>query len=253
VGVVAVGGLAFLALPLAAIVLRVPWDRALDLATSPATLTAARLSLTVATAAAVVDLALGVPLALLLARAEFPGRAVVRALAVLPLVLPPVVAGVGLLAALGGRGLLGGLLGALGIRLPFTTAGAVVATAFVSLPLVTLATEAGLRAVDPRLEEAARAAGASPAHALRRVILPLVRGQVAAGAVLAWARALGEFGATLMFAGNLRGVTQTLPLAVFEVSQTDPRGALVAALLLVTLSLAVIVALRGRLLEGGPR
>lgn len=249
----AVGGLLLVGLPIAGIALRAPWGRAGELIATETTLTAARLSLIVATAAAAVDVVLGVPVALLLARAEFRGKAVVRALAVLPLVLPPVVAGVGLLAALGRRGLLGAPLEALGITLPFTTGGAVVATAFVAFPLVVLATEAGVRAVDPRLEAAARAAGGSAWYALRRVTLPLVRGQILAGAVLAWARALGEFGATLMFAGNLRGATQTLPLAVFEVSQTDPRGSLLVALLLVIVSVAVIVALRGRFLEGRAR
>jgi molybdate transport system permease protein len=175
----------------------------------------------------------------------------VRAAVILPLVLPPVVAGVGLLAAAGRRGLLGGALAAVGVQLPFTTAGAVVATAFVSFPLIILAAEAGLRSVDPRLEGAARTMGASPWYVLLHVTLPLARAQIAAGVVLAWARALGEFGATLMFAGNLAGRTQTLPLAVFEVSQTDPFGALVVALVLVAISIAVILALRGRLLAAG--
>jgi NifC-like ABC-type porter len=248
--VFAVLGVAFVALPLAGIVLRAPWSRAGEILRSETALTALRVSLLVATAAAAVDLLLGLPVAVLLARVDFRGKAVVRALAVLPLVLPPVVAGIGLLAAAGRRGLLGGPLRAVGLELPFTTAGAVVATAFVSFPLLVLAVEAGLRSLDPRIEGAARAMGASPAYVLRRVTLPLIRTQIAAGVVLAWARALGEFGATLMFAGNLPGRTQTLPLAVFEVSQTDPLGALVIALLLVAISAAVLVALRGRLLEG---
>jgi molybdate transport system permease protein len=245
--VMAVVGVAFVALPLIGIVARAPWSRAGELLRSDVALTALRLSLVVSLCAAAVDLVLGLPLALALARVPFPGRRVVRAIVVLPLVLPPVVGGVGLLAALGRRGLLGNPLGALGIELPFTTAGAVVATAFVSFPLVVLAAEAGLRAMDPRLEEAARTMGASRAHVLRRVTLPLLAPQLAAGLVLGWARALGEFGATLMFAGNLAGRTQTLPLAVFETAQTDPRGALLIALMLVVISLAVIIALRGRL------
>ncbi len=241
---------AFVALPVAGIITRGAWDRAPSVLASTGTLTALRLSIVVATAATLLDLALGVPLALLLARTSFRGRALVRAVVLLPLVLPPVVAGVGLLAALGRRGLLGGILDSVGVQLPFTTPAAVIATAFVSFPLVVLAAEAGLRSLDPRLEDAARTMGGSPWYVLRRVTLPLVRVQIGAGLVLAWARALGEFGATLMFAGNLAGRTQTLPLAVFEVSQTDPEGALVVALLLVAISLAVIVALRGRLLEG---
>jgi molybdate transport system permease protein len=241
---------AFVALPVVGIIARAAWGRASNVLASSGTLTALRLSIVVATAATLLDLLLALPLALVLARTSFPGKAIVRAIVLLPLVLPPVVAGVGLLAALGRRGLLGGVLDAVGVQLPFTTPAAVIATAFVSFPLVVLATEAGLRSLDPRLEDAARTMGGSPWYVLRRVTLPLVRVQIAAGLVLAWARALGEFGATLMFAGNLAGRTQTLPLAVFEVSQTDPAGALVVALLLVVISLAVIVALRGRLLEG---
>ena len=241
---------AFVALPIAGIISRGAWGRAPSVLASSGTLTALRLSIVVATAAALFDLALGVPLALVLARTSFRGKALLRAVVLLPLVLPPVVAGVGLLAALGRRGLLGGILDSVGVQLPFTTPAPVIATAFVSFPLVVLATEAGLRSLDPRLEDAARTMGGSTWYVLRRVTLPLVRVQIGAGLVLAWARALGEFGATLMFAGNLAGRTQTLPLAVFEVSQTDPEGALVVALLLVAISLAVIVALRGRLLEG---
>lgn len=241
---------AFVALPVVGIIARAAWGRASSVLASSGTLTALRLSIVVATAATLLDLLLALPLALVLARTSFPGKAFVRAIVLLPLVLPPVVAGVGLLAALGRRGLLGGVLDAVGVQLPFTTPAAVIATAFVSFPLVVLATEAGLRSLDRRLEDAARTMGGSPWYVLRRVTLPLVRVQIAAGLVLAWARALGEFGATLMFAGNLAGRTQTLPLAVFEVSQTDPAGALVVALLLVVISLAVIVALRGRLLEG---
>ena len=247
----AVAGISFVALPLIGIAVRAAWSRAGDVLPSAATLDALRLSLVVATAAALVDLVLGVPVAFLLARTRFPGRTIVRAIVVMPLVLPPVVAGVGLLAALGRRGLLGGPLEALGITLPFSTAGAIVATAFVSFPLVVLATEAGLRSLDERLEGAARTLGASPGTVLWRITLPLLLPQLAAGGVLAWARALGEFGATLMFAGNLAGRTQTLPLAVFETTQTDPRGALLVALLLVVVSVAVLLALRGRFLDGG--
>lgn len=242
-------GVGFVILPLLGIVVRAPWSRAGEILWSDTALIALRVSLVVATAAAVVDLLLGLPVAIVLARVDFRGKTLVRALAVLPLVLPPVVAGIGLLAAAGRRGLLGAPLRAVGLELPFTTAGAVVATAFVSFPLIVLAVEAGLRSLDPRIEGAARAMGASPGYVLRRVTLPLIRTQIAAGMVLAWARALGEFGATLMFAGNLPGRTQTLPLAVFEVSQTDPLGALVIALLLVVISAAVLVAFRGRLLE----
>ena len=193
-----------------------------------------------------VDRIVGIPLGLLLGRTSFPGLTVVRALALLPLVLPPVVAGIGLLTAFGRRGLLGGPARAIGLELPFTTAGAAVAAAFVSFPFIVLAVEAGLRSLDTRLEDAAASLGASKWYVLRKVTLPLLAPQIAAGAVLAWARALGEFGATITFAGNFRGVTQTMPLAVFEALQSDPGAATVLSLVLVVLSLAVLIALRGR-------
>jgi molybdate transport system permease protein len=241
-------GAAFVALPLAGLLFRAPWSEAASILTSGEALDALRVSLVVSILATAIALALGFPLAWVLARADFPGRSIVRAIVVLPLVLPPVVAGVGLLTALGRRGLAGGALQAFGISLPFTTAAAVIAAAFVSFPLLVLAVEAGIRSLDPRLEQAALAMGASPRYVLRRVTLPLVLPQLIAGLVLAWARALGEFGATITFAGNLRGVTQTLPLAVFEEGQTDPGAAVVVSLLLVAISLAVLIALRGRFL-----
>ena len=241
-------GAAFVALPLAGLLFRAPWSEAASILTSGEALDALRVSLVVSILATAIALALGFPLAWVLARADFPGRSIVRAIVVLPLVLPPVVAGVGLLTALGRRGLAGGALQAFGISLPFTTAAAVIAAAFVSFPLLVLAVEAGIRSLDPRLEQAALAMGASPRYVLRRVTLPLVLPQLVAGLVLAWARALGEFGATITFAGNLRGVTQTLPLAVFEEGQTDPGAAVVVSLLLVAISLAVLIALRGRFL-----
>jgi molybdate transport system permease protein len=143
---------------------------------------------------------------------------------------------------------LGARLEALGVSIPFTTLAAVIAAAFVSFPLLVLAVEAGLSSIDQRLERAALAMGGSPWYVLRRLTLPLIAPQLAAGTVLTWARALGEFGATITFAGNLRGVTQTLPLAVFERGQTDPGGAVVVSLLLVALSLGVLIAMRGRFL-----
>ena len=170
----------------------------------------------------------------------------VRALALLPLVLPPVVAGIGLLTAFGRRGLLGGPARAIGLELPFTTAGAALAAAFVSFPFVVLAVEAGLRSLDTRLEDAAASLGGSRWYVLRRVTVPLLAPQIVAGAVLAWARALGEFGATITFAGNFRGETQTMPLAVFEALQSDPGAATIFSLVLVVVSLGILVALRGR-------
>lgn len=250
IGVLALAGagVALVALPVVGLLVRAPWSAAARTLTSETAVVALRLSLVVSVSATLLAAALGVPLAWVLARTSFPGRAVARAVVILPLVLPPVVGGVGLLAALGRRGLLGGVLGRLGIHLPFTTAGAVVAAAFVSFPLLVLAVEAGIQGLDGRLEQAAATMGASRWYVWRRVTFPLIAPQIRAGLVLAWARGLGEFGATIMFAGNLRGTTQTLPLAVFERAQTDPGGAIVLSLVLVGLSLGVLVGLRGRFL-----
>jgi molybdate transport system permease protein len=246
VAVLAGVGLAFVALPIVGLAARAPWGDAGRILAGPQAAPALLLSLQVATLASAVALLLGFPVAWVLARASFPGIAVVRGLVVLPVVLPPVVAGVGLLAALGRRGILGGTLSLAGVTLPFSTTGAVIAAAFVALPFLVLSLEAGLRSMDVRLEDAASAMGASRWYVLRRVTLPLVRSSLGAGLVLAWARALGEFGATITFAGNLRGVTQTLPLAVYETSQTDPSGAVLLSLVLVLLSLVALVVLWGR-------
>jgi molybdate transport system permease protein len=247
--VLAILGIAFVALPLGGLIQRTPWSRAADVLMSDSSLTALRLSMVVATSAAVLSLGLGFPLAWALSRSSFPGRWVVRGLVILPLVMPPVVGGVALLAVFGRRGFLGApLYDVFGVQVTFTTPAAVLAAAFVSFPLAVLALEAGLRSLDPRLEDAAATLGGSRWYVLRRVTLPMLAPQLAAGLVLCWARALGEFGATITFAGNLQGRTQTLPLAVFERLQTDPEGAIALSLLLVALSLAVIVGLRGRFL-----
>jgi molybdate transport system permease protein len=247
--VLAILGIAFVSLPLAGLIQRTPWSRAADVLASDASQTALRLSVVVASAAAVLSLVVGFPLAWALARSSFPGRRVVRGLVILPLVMPPVVGGVGLLAAFGRRGFLGApLYDVFGVQLTFTTMAAVLAATFVSFPLAVLAIEAGLRTLDTRLEDAAATLGGSRWYVLRRVTLPILAPQIAAGAVLCWARALGEFGATITFAGNSQGRTQTLPLAVFERLQTDPEGAIALSLLLVAVSLAVIVGLRARFL-----
>jgi molybdate transport system permease protein len=251
--VLAVIGGSLVVLPVLALAIREPWGRFLETLGGEGARTALRLSLEVSLAATALSLLFGVPLAWVLARARFRGRSVVRAMVVLPLVLPPVVAGVGLLAALGRRGLVGAWLQRVaGIQLTFTTWGAIAAATFVSMPLVILAAEAGFRATDVRYEQAAAVLGATPGYALRRVVLPMVAPQIAAGAVLAWARALGEFGATITFAGNLQGRTQTVPLAVFQLLQTDhPEGAIALSLVLVVICIVVLVALRDRWLTGG--
>ncbi len=208
---------------------------------------ALRLSLVTATAATAVCLLLGVPLAWLLARADLPGRTLVRALVTLPLVLPPVVGGVALLLVLGRNGLVGRWLdSAFGLTLPFTTAGVVVAEAFVAMPFLVISVEGALRAADARYEEAAATLGAGRWTTFRRVTLPLVAPGVAAGAVLSWARALGEFGATITFAGNFPGTTQTMPLAVYLALETDPEAAVVLSLVLLAVSVLVLAGLRER-------
>ncbi|SOD88270.1 molybdate ABC transporter permease subunit [Streptomyces sp. Ag109_G2-15] len=246
--------LAFLLLPLVALLVRAPWRSLPQLLTSAEVWQALQLSLVTATAATAVSLVLGVPLAWLLARTEFPGRGLVRALVTLPLVLPPVVGGVALLLALGRNGVVGKWLDSwFGITLPFTTTGVVIAEAFVAMPFLVISVEGTLRAADPRYEEAATTLGASRFTAFRRVTLPLIAPGIGAGAVLAWARALGEFGATITFAGNFPGRTQTMPLAVYLALQNDPEAAIALSLVLLAVSIAVLAGLRDRWLTGTGR
>ena len=247
IAVLAAIGVAFVGVPIVALLIRAPWSDLLDGLSGSGAWTALRLSIVVSLAAAALSFVLGTPVAWVLARGMIPGRSIVRALVILPIVLPPVVGGVGLLAALGRSGVIGRWLHAIGIQLTFSIWGAIVATTFVSIPLVILATESGLRSLDPRFERAAAAMGASRWYVLRRVTIPLLRPQLAAGLVLAWARALGEFGATITFAGNLAGRTQTLPLAVYQARQADPGAAILISLILVVLSIIVLVTMRDRI------
>ena len=246
VAVVAALGVALFALPLVGLLWRAPWRGLGDALLTSEALTAMRLSLVCSVAATIISIVLGVPLAWVQARAQFRGVAVLRALTLLPVVLPPVVGGVALLAVFGRRGLLGQWLEPLGITLPFTTAGAILAETFVAMPFFVLAMEGAFRGLDRRLEDAARTLGASQWTVLRRVTLPLVRPSLAAGAALCWARALGEFGATITFAGNFPGRTQTLPLAVYVALETRPEAAFLLSLVLLLVSLLVLVALRRR-------
>jgi len=246
---VALAGLAvaFLAIPLAGLLVRTPWGSLATDLRDPAVLTALRLSLVCSVGAVAASTLVGVPLAWLLARVPFPGRNFVRALVTLPMVLPPVVGGVALLLAFGRRGLVGQWLDRLfGITLPFTTPGAIMAEAFVALPFLVITVEAGLRAMDRRYEDAAATLGAGRWLTFRRVTLPLIAPSLGAGAALCWARALGEFGATITFAGNLPGATQTMPLAVYLALETNADAAIALSLVLLAVSLAVLVALRGR-------
>jgi molybdate transport system permease protein len=241
-------GLAFLLVPVAGLLVRAPWSTLPRQLTSGQVWQALRLSLVTATGATAVALVLGVPLAWLLARVEFAGRRVVRALVTVPLVLPPVVGGVALLLVFGRRGILGGWLDAtFGVTLPFTTTGVVLAEAFVAMPFLIIAVEGALRGADARYEEAAATLGAGRWTTFTHVTLPLVAPGIAAGAVLCWARALGEFGATITFAGNYPGVTQTMPLAVYQTMEGgDLSGAVVLSLILLTVSVTILAALRDK-------
>ncbi len=243
---------ALILIPLAGLLQHVPWASLPQQVTSEPVLTALRLSLECSLLAVTVSLALGVPLAWMLARSRFPGRAVVRAVVTLPMVLPPVVGGVALLLAFGAHGFAGEALSHLGITLPFTTAGAVVAETFVAMPFLVIAVEAGLRQADQRYEEAAATLGAGAWLRFWRVTLPIIAPSLGAGAALTWARALGEFGATITFAGNLPGTTQTMPLAVYVALETDTPGAIALSLVMLVVSLAVLISLRHRWL-GSPR
>jgi len=214
-------------------------------------LSALRLSLESASAATAASLVLGVPLAWVLARVRLPGIGALRALVTVPLVLPPVVGGVALLLAFGRNGVLGAHLADwFGLSLPFTQLGVIVAETFVAMPFLVVTVEGALRSSDLGLEEAAATLGASRINIFRRVTLPLIGPSLLAGSVLCWARALGEFGATITFAGNFPGTTQTMPLAVYNALQTDPDAAIALSLVLLVVAVAVLALLRDRWLPG---
>jgi molybdate transport system permease protein len=237
----------FLLVPLGAILLRTPWTSVPRILQEGTVLEALRLSVLCATAATAVSLLVGVPLAWVLARAQFRGVALLRALVTLPLVLPPVVGGVALLLAFGRLGVVGRYLDLwFGLTLPFTTLGVIVATAFVAMPFLVVTVEGAFRSLDRGYEEAAATLGASRFTTFRRVTLPLVGPSLVAGSVLCWARALGEFGATITFAGNFPGRTQTLPLAVYLAMESDPDAAIALSLILLLVSVVVLALLRDR-------
>lgn len=243
---------AFLALPLVGLLQRAPWTGLGRLLGDRAVLDALRVSLLVSMAAAAVVLVLGTPLAWVLARTEvslghLPVRRLVRTLVLLPMVLPPVVGGTALLFALGRRGLVGQWLERwFDLTLPFTTTGAIVAATFVALPFYVVTVEGALHTMGDDHERMAATLGAGPVAVLRRVTLPRLLPAMGAGLALAWARALGEFGATITFAGNLPGRTRTLPLATFQALESDPEAALALSLVLLAVSLLVLVPTRDR-------
>ena len=237
--------------PLVGLLERTPWRELPALLGEPEVRTALRLSLVCSLSATALSIVFGVPLAWLLGRTRFTGQSVVRALVLLPMVLPPVVGGVALLLAFGRRGLIGQWLDQwFGVRLPFTTAGVILAETFVAMPFLVITVEAALRSLDPRFEEAGATLGAGRWTVFRRVTLPMIGPSLAAGAALTWARALGEFGATITFAGNFEGRTQTVPLAVFLALETDPAAAIALSLVLLAVSVTVLAVVGTRVLAG---
>ncbi|MEM7337811.1 MAG: ABC transporter permease [Actinomycetota bacterium] len=236
-------GLAVLMVPVLGLLTDAPWTRIPELLATDATLVAMRVSLVVSLSAVVLSVLIGVPTAFVLARLDFPGKALLRTIVSVPLVLPPVVTGVALLSGFGRRGLLGDLTG---VGLSNTTVGAVLAATLVAMPFLILSVEGALRNADPEYEAVAASLGAGPLARWWRVSVPLARPSIVAGATLAWARALGEFGATITFAGNIEGVTRTLPLEVSIAIDRDPDRAVALSLVLLAVALAVLVALRDR-------
>jgi molybdate transport system permease protein len=236
--------LALLALPLVSLLLRVPPIQLWAYVQQPVVVEALKLSLLTSVGATFAVVALGLPVAYLLATLDFRGKRLVEVLVELPIVLPPTVAGVGLLLAFGRAGLAGRVLSAFGLSLPFTTLAVVVAQLFVATPFFISAVVAGLREVEPRYRDVAVTLRASPLYVFRRVLLPMALPSVLAGAAMSWARALGEFGATITFAGNLMGRTQTMPLAVYSALQTDLNSAVALAVVLIVFSFAILICLR---------
>lgn len=241
----AVGAL-LVVLPLVALLTRVSWGDLPALLTSDSSRAALLLSLRTSAVSTLLCLILGVPLALVLARSEARALGALRAVVLLPLVLPPVVGGIALIYTFGRLGLLGNTLEVLGIQIAFSTTAVVIAQTFVALPFLVVSLEGSLRTAGQRYEQVAATLGASPSTVLRRITLPLVLPGVASGAVLSFARALGEFGATITFAGSLEGVTRTLPLEIYLQRETDPDAAVALSLLLVVVAVTVIALVRGR-------
>ena len=243
----------FLVLPLAGLLIRAPWGRiGAALSGSDAT-QALTLSLWTATVSTAISMVIGVPLAWVLARTSFPGQRLLRALVTLPLVLPPVVGGVALLLAFGRTGVVGRYLDSVfGLTIPFTPLAVVMAETFVAMPFLIITVEGAFRSADQGFEEAAATLGARRMAVFRRITLPMIAPSLGAGAVLCWARALGEFGATITFAGSFPGQTETMPIAVYYALENDPDAAIALSLVLLLVSVIVLVSLRGRWLRGSP-
>lgn len=245
---------ALLITPLIALLLDAPWLDLTRIFSSPIAQEALRLTLIASILATALSFALGVPLAWLLARDVLPLTRLWRALVIVPLLLPPVVSGVALLSAFGRRGLVGGwLYDSTGFQLPFHTAGVVVAATFVAMPFLIITVEGAFRSVDREIEEAAAVDGATSTRVLRSITLPAIAPALLAGTVLAWARAVGEFGATITFAGNLEGATQTMPLAIYTAMESDRDTAIAMSIMLLVVAVAILVTLRGYYLPGRAR
>ncbi|WP_153503817.1 ABC transporter permease [Cumulibacter manganitolerans] len=241
----------FLLVPLAGLLIKAPWPRFVDKIASPGVGQALGLSLVTATETTLVCLLIGIPLAWVLARTRLPGRRLLRVLVTVPLILPPVVGGVALYSALGRQGVLGRwLYDWWGVSIPFTHLAVVLAQTFVALPFLILSVDGALRSSRGELEEASATLGADRWTTFRRVTLPQIGPAVGAGAVLAWARALGEFGATITFAGSLPGRTETMPVRVYTELIDDYDGTIVLSLLLLAVAVIVLIALRGRWVQG---
>lgn len=248
---VALIAILFLLSPLVGLLQRMPWSGLTDLLGSEVVLDAFFLSLLVSFSATLIVLALGTPIAWFLARARFPFLKLLRAVVLLPMVLPPVVGGTALLFAFGRQGFLGKWLDNwFGVTLPFSTTGSVLAAVFVSMPFFVVAVESAFRSINEDFEQVAETLGASPSKIFLRITMPRILPSIIAGLALSWARALGEFGATITFAGNLPGETQTLPLAVFLALETKPEAALALSLVMIVTSLAILVPFRDQWLPG---
>jgi len=237
----------FLLLPLIGLLIRTPWGHLAQALSGTDATQALILSVWTATAATGVSLVIGVPLAWVLARTRFPGQRLLRALVTLPLVLPPVVGGVALLLAFGRNGIVGRLLDDwFGVTIPYTTTAVVIAHTFVSLPFYVLSVEGALRSSGEEYDAVAATLGADRWTTFRRVTLPLALPGVLAGSALAWARSLGEFGATITFAGNYPGTTQTMPSLIYTQLQSDPMVARTVSMVLLIVSIAVLALMRNR-------
>jgi molybdate transport system permease protein len=244
VGILAGSFFLFLGIPLAALFLREPPALLWQSIQQPEVLQALQLSLVTTFVSILLTLLFGLPVAYILARTRFPGRRLLETLVTMPTVLPPVVAGVALLITFGRFGLIGRYLSPLGITIPFTTVAVVMAQMFVSSPFFINSARAGLEQLDPRFESAAYTLRASSFYTFRRIVLPLIRPALLTGAGLAWARALGELGATITFAGSFPGITETMPIAVYTTAEIDLESAVALSVVLLAISFAVLLALR---------